>query len=123
VIVKLVSFRISILGEVNKPGYYYIYQDQLNVLEAIAMAGDLTSFGDRKHVKILRQSKSGVEVSYLDLRDPAVIQAPTYYLKPNDVIYIQPLRYKNARNNITNISWLFAGVSTLILVLNFVKKN
>src|SRR5579859_2239703 len=69
VIVKLISFKVTVLGEVKNPGYYFVYNNQATALEALGMAGDLTNFGNRKNIKLLRQRASGTEVVLLDLTD------------------------------------------------------
>ncbi|MBA4056107.1 MAG: polysaccharide transporter, partial [Marivirga sp.] len=70
VIVKLISFKITVLGEVNNPGYHYVYNNQATILEALGLAGDLTQYGNRKNIKLIRQVPNGSEVVLLDLRDP-----------------------------------------------------
>jgi polysaccharide biosynthesis/export protein len=90
VYVKLVYYQVAVLGEVNSPGNYTIEQDQINVFQAIGMAGGATQYGNFKKVKLVRQTQTGSEVYILDLTDNKILESPNYYLMPNDVIYIEP---------------------------------
>lgn len=122
VIVKFLSFKFSVLGEVKAPGFYYVYNNQLTLLEAIGMAGDLTQFGNRKKVKLIRRTKEGSVVYNIDLTDPQLIGTDKFYILPNDAIYVQPLKALTLRNNVSQAAVIFAGVSTLILILNFISR-
>jgi len=94
VIVKLVNFNITMLGEVQRPGQYKIYQDNINIFEAVSMASDLTDFANRNKVAIIRQTKAGSEVVYIDMTQRDLLLSDYYYLKPNDILYVQPVKGK-----------------------------
>ena len=94
VIVKLSNFNLTLLGEVARPGMYKVYQTQINVFEAISMAGNVTSFAKNSDVKIIRQTDNGSEIVSIDLGQADILSSPYYYLKPNDIIYVQPLKIK-----------------------------
>ena len=123
VILKLISFKITVLGEVNRPGYHYVYNDQLTILEALGLAGDMTRFGNRKEVKLIRQSSKGTEMILLDLTSQHVIESPYYFLQPNDVIYVEPFKEQVRRVNLDLLSLLFSAITTTVLVLNYVDSN
>ena len=93
--VKLVNFQVGVLGEVNSPGNYTIEQDQINVFQAIGLAGGITDFGNFKEVKLVRQTQTGSEIFFLDLTDTRILESPYYYLMPNDVLYIEPRSSKS----------------------------
>jgi polysaccharide export outer membrane protein len=95
VVVKLVDFQVSILGEVNNPGSFTIDKDQINVLQAIAHAGGMKDFGNVKKVMIVRQNIKGSEVHYLNLNDKSLLSSDYFYLMPNDIIYVEPLMGKS----------------------------
>ncbi|MBN2485052.1 MAG: polysaccharide biosynthesis/export family protein [Bacteroidales bacterium] len=95
VFVKLVNFQVGVLGEVNKPGNFTIEQDQINVFQAIGLAGGLTSFGNLKQVKLVRQTQTGSVVHLLDITDNRIMESPYYFLMPNDVLYIEPRNTKS----------------------------
>ncbi len=123
VVVKLTSFKLTILGEVRAPGRYYVYNAQATVLEALGLAGDLTEFGSRTNVKLIRQTAKGSEVVLLDLTDPDLLRSKYYYLLPNDALYVEPLKARTSRGNASNLGLVFAGLSTVILLLSFIKTN
>ncbi len=124
ILVKLVSFKIAVLGEVRNPGYFYIYNEQANVLEGLGLAGDLTDFGNRENITLIRQTDDGNEVVLLNLKDPKLLASPYYYLQPNDVVYVQPLRAKQTRSNLNTLTLLsvfFGAISSTILILRFIE--
>ncbi|WP_344816856.1 polysaccharide biosynthesis/export family protein [Flavobacterium cheonanense] len=92
--VKLAGFRYTINGEVANPGTKILYQERVNILEAIANSGDISITGDRKDVKVIRQFPQGAETFSLDLTDSRAVQLPGYYLQPNDYVYVKPLKQK-----------------------------
>ena len=123
VIVKLISFKITVLGEVNNPGYHYVYNNQATVLEALGLAGDLTAVGNRKNVKLVRQVKSGSEVVLLDLTNPGLLKSKYFYLMPNDALYVEPLRARSGRLNLEHLTLVFSAATTAILILNYLDNN
>ncbi len=118
--VKLVSFKISVMGEVNNPGYYYVYNGQANVLEGLSLAGDLTDFGNRNNIKLIRQNDNGAEVILLDLTNSDVMKSKYYYLLPNDVIYVEPSARQLKRENLVPIGIVFSAITSLALIANVV---
>lgn len=89
--IRYANYKISILGDVNAPGVKEIKNERINIFEAIAMAGDMTIFGQRNNVLLIRESVNGKRESIrLDLRDKKLIDSPYYYLQQNDVLYVQP---------------------------------
>ena len=93
-IVKLTNFNLTLLGEVNKPGMYKVYQSQINLFEAVSMAGNMTNFAKRDEVKIIRQTDDGSEIITVDMGQADILSSPYYYLKPNDIIIVEPLKIK-----------------------------
>ncbi len=123
VILKMVNFRISVLGDVKLPGYYYVYNNQITVLEAVSMAGSVGEFADKRHVTLMRQSDRGVQALYLDMTDTDLLSSEYYYLLPNDVIYVPTLKARPGRLNMDLLGILFTGISAGILVLSFINSN
>jgi polysaccharide export outer membrane protein len=123
VMVRLVSFKITVLGEVKNPGYHYVFNNQVTVLEALGLAGDLTSQGNRKNVKLLRPTKTGNEVVLLDLTDPDLLKSQYFYLMPNDVLYVEPFKARSDRSNLELLGVVFSAATTAILILNYVENN
>ena len=130
VTVEFMNFKVSILGEVTAPGTYSIKSDKVSVLEAIAMARDLTIYGKRDEVYVIRE-EGGQRHSYkLDLRSSDIFDSPAYYLKQNDVIYVQPNKVRAGQstinqNTVKSVSMWVSIASLLtsigVLVANIVK--
>lgn len=95
VIVRLVNFQVTVLGEVGSPGTFTIDKDQINIFQAIGLAGGVTQFSNVKKIKIVRQSTKGSDVYAVDLSDKNMLQSDFFYLMPNDVVYIQPYKSKS----------------------------
>ncbi len=119
VIVKMVNFYVTILGEVMAPGEYKIYQDELNIFEALSMAGDMTDFANRDEVMLIRKTKDGSMVTKLDLTDRQFLESNYLYLMPNDIIYIEPLPGKQFTFAEFPYSLIFTTISTTLLLINF----
>lgn len=94
IIVKLSNFNLTVLGEVSRPGMYKVYQSQINLFEAISLAGNMTNFAKNDQVKIIRQTENGSEILTVDMGSADILASPYYYLKPNDIIYVEPLKIK-----------------------------
>jgi polysaccharide biosynthesis/export protein len=132
VTVEFMNFKVSILGEVTNPGTYTINSDKVTVLEAIAMAKDLTIFGERDHVYVIRE-ENGQRKSYqLDLRSADIFKSPAYYLKQNDVVYVQPNSVRAGQSTINQNAMksvsLWISIASLltsigVLVVNIAKKD
>jgi polysaccharide export outer membrane protein len=100
VTVTLKNFNVSIIGEVKIPGQKQSVSQKLNVFQALSLAGDMTDFGDRKNVKIIRTGDDGAEqVINLDMSREDIVSSPYYYMKQNDVLYVQPDKNKQVQAN------------------------
>jgi len=123
VIVKLLSFKVTFLGEFTRPGVYNVYNGKLNILEAIGMAGDFTGYGDKSKVMIIRQIENN-KVYTLDLTDRSIIYSDNFYLKPNDIILAEPLKIKRQSlqsSTISTISVLTVSLVNLLILVNYFK--
>lgn len=123
--VKLSNFDLTVLGEVSKPGKYKVYQSEISLFEAIALAGNFTNFAKRSDVKIVRRTNNGNEIAIVDLGEANILTSPYYYLKPNDIIYVEPMKIKQWGFTTfpysTVMSILSLGLTIVTLYLN--KKN
>tara|TARA_B110000196_G_C20943027_1_gene565506 strand:- start:55 stop:813 length:759 start_codon:yes stop_codon:yes gene_type:complete len=116
---NIVNFEISVLGEVNNPGTFTIVNPKVNILYALSLAGDITQFGNRGQVKIIRNENKINRVFYVDLTNQEVLNNVDFMLQPNDIIYVAPLRKKfYAFNNITNVVSMALSAVTLYLLIN-----
>ena len=127
VTVRMSNYKISVLGEVNKPGMFTVGNEKINIFEALAQAGDLTIYGVRDRVKLIRENEKGHKDVYtLNLNDAEIINSPYYYLQQNDVIYVEPNKVKAKNSSIgqsTTIWISIAGalVSLASLVVNILR--
>lgn len=122
VIVKLVNFNIILLGEVQRPGQYKVYQTDINLFEAISMASDMTDYANAQKVSIIRQTKSGTQVATLDMTKRSILSSDYYYLKPNDIVYVRPVRGKQFTFAQFPYGVVFGFISSTILLLNYFQK-
>ena len=123
VILKLVSFRVSVLGDVQRPGSYFIYNNQITVLEALAIAGGPNEFGDKPHIPLMRQTDRGVQAIYVDMSGSDVLSSEYYYLLPNDVIYVPTLRARAGRLNLDLLTILLSTLSTAAVVFTVIQNS
>lgn len=114
--VTMSNYKVSVLGEVAKAGMYTVSTGKVNVFEALAMAGDMTIYGDRSNVKIIRENADGKKiVAELDLKDANVISSPYYQLQQNDIVYVTPNKVKAKNSGIgSETSLWFTSTSILI---------
>jgi polysaccharide export outer membrane protein len=115
VTVKLAGFRYTINGEIGSMGTKTLFQEHVNIMEAIANSGDITITGNRKSVSIIRQSPTGTEIHDIDLTDINVMKSPYFYLQPNDYIYVKPLKQKTWGTGKTGIESLGTIITLLSL--------
>jgi len=121
VTVKMVNNYVSILGEVKNPGKYPIYKERLNIFQALAMAGDLAEYSNRRKVQIIRQVDSIAVVKEFSLTDRKIISSEFYYVMPNDVIYSEPMKGKFFQMNAFPYGVVLTTITTFILFLNVLK--
>ena len=125
--IRYANYKVSVLGEVNRPGIFAIDNERISILEAIAQAGDLTIYGQRENVLLIRENEKGERVSYrIDLRNPKLVTSDYYYLQQNDVLYIQPNNPKSRGSALGSAEALsISVVGTLIsltsLMINILK--
>ncbi len=121
--VKLASYRVSIVGDVLRPGVYYFYQDKVNLLEAIAKAGDLTVYGNRTRVMLLRKTDKGDKITFIDLTDRNLLNKEEFYLLPNDIVYVEPNKVAKSLGFAT-LPWslMLSTISTVVAVIALARK-
>lgn len=126
--VTMASYRVTVTGEVNRPGVIPVTTEKMSIIEALAQAGDLTIYGKRNNVMLIREDADGQKEAYrLNLNDADLINSPYYYLQQNDIIYVEPNRVKAKNSTIgssTTLWFSFVGIVTSVasLVLNILRK-
>ena len=125
VILKLANFKFTVMGEVKTPGVKQVTANQVNILEALAYAGDITYNGNRKKVLLLRQTADGTRSYRIDLTDDNIMDHELYYIMPNDVIYVEPLGSTLFREQTSDyvfvISAITSTLTAIALILNLMQ--
>lgn len=119
VTVRMTNYKISVLGEVASPGMFTINNEKVNIFEALALAGDLTIWGMRDNVKLIREDALGQrEIVSLNLNNADIVTSPYYFLQQNDILYVTPNKSKAKNADIgQNTSLWFSGTSIVISIL------
>ena len=120
VTVRMVNYKISVIGEVTRPGTFTISNEKVNLLEALAMAGDMTVYGLRDNVKLIREDANGKQqIVALDLNKAETILSPYYWLQQNDIVYVTPNKAKARNSDVGNSTSLwFSATSILVSVVS-----
>lgn len=121
--VRILNFKVSIMGEVKNPGIIEVKGERITVLEALSKAGDLTIQGRRDHVAVIREVDGKRTVNYLDLKSKDIFDSPYYYLKQNDVVYVEPndgrtVQYRN--NQVNNVGTWLSVLSSMLSVITLI---
>jgi polysaccharide biosynthesis/export protein len=123
IIVKLMSFKITILGEVQNPGVYQVYDASLTLFQALGLAGDLNNYGKRKNIKLIRQTPEGQKIIDLDITNQNILSSEYFYLLPNDVLYVEPHITKSFGFDRFPFTEMFTGITTLVIILTFINAK
>ncbi|MBD8490487.1 polysaccharide biosynthesis/export family protein [Echinicola sp. CAU 1574] len=124
--VRLGGIRYSALGEFNRPGKYTILQNRVTIFEAIANAGEMTIVANRDKVTLIRQYPEGSKVYKIDLLDDRIMESDFYFLRPNDLIYVEPMKVRELGTGATFIQTFQLLVTTLtlgVLIYNATNNN
>lgn len=127
--IRNVNFKVTVLGEVNRPGTFTITNERLTILEALGLAGDMTIQGERKNILVTREEKGKTTTTRVDLTSSSVFDSPVYYLSQNDVIYVQPnnSRVKSASigpstgATLSIIGTLISAITATAVIINVTK--
>ena len=123
VTVKFLNYKISVLGEVNRPGNYSLNSDRITVLEALALAGDMTIYGQRENVHVIRDNNGQTQTLIVNLKSSDLFNQEGYYLQQNDVVYVIPNKIKAQQSGINqnnNVSVWLSAASLIATVLNII---
>lgn len=124
VTVRMVNYKISVLGEVASPGTFTISNEKVNLLEALAMAGDMTIYGIRDNVKLIRESADGKQqIITLDLNKTETLLSPYYWLQQNDIVYVTPNKAKARNSDISNSTSLWFSATSILVSLASLLVN
>lgn len=116
VTVRMANYKISVLGEVTRPGTFTVSNEKVNVLEALAMAGDMTVYGVRTNVKLIREDADGKrEIKELDLTKSDLVLSPYFYLRQNDILYVTPNKTKAKNSDIGNTTTTVISATSILV--------
>jgi len=118
--IYLMNAYVTVLGEVNTPGRFQIF-DEMNVLEAIGIAGDLGEFADRESIKILRPTNDDYEIYHIDLTNEVIVDSEKFRVKPGDVILVKPQTRKKFAGR--NIQWILSGLSVVVSIIAILSRS
>ena len=126
VIIQFADVKFSVLGEVARPGQFSITKDRISLFDALAMAGDLTIYGQRENVALIREENGMRTVHYFDLKNPDILTSPYFYLQQDDVVYVTPNKYKAQAGEINQnrsfyISLVAVAVSVATLLVTITR--
>jgi polysaccharide biosynthesis/export protein len=125
VVIRFINFRIIVLGEVGQPGVKTIPVENLTLLEALAMAGDITEFGKKKEVKILRENNGQRQLGIIDVTTSKMFESPYYQLQQNDVVLVEQTRYKvretEQRRVTQQVGFALGIITAVAFLLNVIK--
>lgn len=121
VTVQMLNFKISVMGEVARPGSFTITSDRVTLLEALSMAGDLTIYGKRDRVAVIREVEGKRTILYHDLRSADLFRSPCYYLQQNDIVYVEPNRAKIGQSEINQNNSVGVWLSALSVLTSIVS--
>ena len=124
VTVRMTGYQISVIGEVARPGTFTVSREKISILEALAQAGDLTIYGQRKNVQLIREDATGKKSIYVfDLTDADIINSPYFYLQQNDVIYVTPNKVKAQNSSVGSMTTLWFSATSILISLTSLLYN
>jgi len=121
VTVRLVNYKVTILGEVKSPGTILVNQNRITIFQAISLAGDLTTYSNRNSVKLLRKQGDKTAIINIDLSKKDILGSEYYYLLPGDILYIEPLKYKQYAFESFPYALILSSLSTMFALITFFK--
>ncbi|MDE5750479.1 MAG: SLBB domain-containing protein, partial [Duncaniella sp.] len=124
VTVNLMNFTVNVAGEVKEPGRIHVDGNRITILDALTAAGDLTEFGERSRVLVIREQPDGTrQFAHLDLNSSKIVESPYYYLQQNDYVYVEPnkIRQQNSKYN-QNSAFKLQVVSTIVSVASVIAS-
>jgi len=119
--IRITSFRITVSGDVRNPGMYTIINERLTLTEALTMAGDLNISAIRNNILLIRDEKGERKYIRFDLADKEIFNSPYFYLRSNDVIYVQPGKIVTRDINFRNLTYLATIVSLVAIIISLTQ--
>ncbi len=122
--IRILNFKVSVLGEVQRPGTFTINDERITILEALGLSGDMTIFGDRKNVKVIREINGVKSYGELDFTSASIIDSPFYYLQQNDVVIVSPNQAQIQSSSFNRNTSVFISIAGIIIsVISVLTRN
>ncbi|MEM6965971.1 MAG: polysaccharide biosynthesis/export family protein [Bacteroidota bacterium] len=121
--VKLANLRATILGEVERPGVVYLYDERMTIIDLISSAGDFTAFANIEKVKLVRQTQQGIQTVYINFTNPKFLESEYYFVEPHDFLYVEPLKQKSLDSSANTVGVIASAVSIATLVVSLFLRN
>ncbi len=121
--VRLLNYKVTVIGEVNKPGVYYNYNYEYTVFDAISSAGGITNAAKLEKVLVLRRTKTGSQTFTMNMNSLSALSSPAYFLEPNDVVMIQPSKYKNVQLRLPIYTAALSTITAIVFYLNYLDNS
>ena len=118
---KFVNKTVTVLGYVNNPGRYEFYDQRINIFQALGYARDIAEYGNREKVMLIREENNVITRNYIDLTDENLLTSYYYYVKPNDVIYVEPLKRRHWGIDTFPFTLILTSISTFVLVMSYIN--
>ncbi|MCB9014415.1 MAG: polysaccharide biosynthesis/export family protein [Lentimicrobiaceae bacterium] len=119
--IKFVNSNITVLGEVKNQGEFPFFKDQLNIFQAIGFAGGITDYGDKSKITLVREKNGIIQYYSVDLTDKNIVETDFFYLQPNDIVIVEPIKTKFRNLRTFTYSTLLATATTLVTILYFFR--
>lgn len=120
--VQLLNFKITMMGDVSRPGALAIKNDRVSILDAIGMAGDLQLSANRKNILVIRDNNGVNEIYRMDITDPAIFASPCFYLKQNDIVYVEPIKIKQRSRTSSDRTFTISLLTSIISSLSMITS-
>jgi len=116
--IRFLNFRVTVIGEVNKPSTFTIPSERLNIIEALGLAGDLTAYGRRENILIIREQDGIRNTSRVNLASKDILNSPSFYLQQNDIVYVEPVKTRALQSSV-GLSYL-STASIVVSILSII---
>ncbi|MEP6748592.1 MAG: polysaccharide biosynthesis/export family protein [Bacteroidota bacterium] len=120
--IRYANFKLTVIGEVLRPSTYVLPNEKVNIFDALGMAGDMTIYGQRENVLLVRDTLNDKKLVRLNLNNKDIVSSPYFYLQPNDIIYVQPNKYKVAATDAYRNRYFAIGAAVLSLLIITINK-
>ena len=121
VTIRFTNHRLTILGDVGHPQVLALPEEKITILDAIALSGDLSPNGRRDNILVIRDGENGKQFHRLDINNTSILASPYYYLKPDDVLYVEPRKQRNSANVQSIIAYAFSALSIVFFIIDRLK--